>query len=713
MERRKALVYAALAAVVLSGSAWTFPAGNGEIQRIEKQLADLAKRIEREEAQIARRRPEIQKIFLELKDSGQRLRIVQAMKEIETAHRDPTSTGSEAAAEQTKRAARDLVKRVVSPDLESLLGDPLGANMVDLFQGHLTPGSDLASVLAETVQDLFPESDFDQAFDKTLKPMLFPRLAELLAERSVLERKLAEAKRREESLKAGIPAGMVEVSEGKHQIGINDKDLRRFVDYLGHHAEDVVGLWRSTPEHQIELQSFFIDVNEVTCAWYAEFLKDPENEDLTKREALPRYWDLDKGTYLEGWENRPVTDVTPMTAARFAAWMGRRLPTEQEWEAAARADRSRGEFRIWPWGDTWSRADIMCNNDMAHELPGRQFRDHRIPPMMPVGSFPQGASALGINDLAGNAFEITSSPYQPFPGFKPVRINRTPLTASDFPPDRIVIRGGDANKRDIAVSTIWRFGLALTARSSDIGFRTAASTIRGKDEVARITEGGALRRYMVDVAPVSSDKRSQRPFGALDDANPQGYTSMTTGGFDLERMLPSRAKHITLIRRDADCFNNLQIMRGEAGDRGMMIALLKVDFPVVEPALEPGTYFVMWRNSHTPPEPEKAEEPSEDGDKPARPSRPARPQGRGKEALPALPDAFEFVRLGGAKQPPVRLETFPPVVVGPDQPVRMMPRADSPELEVRIPFSIRFRRGDAMIFTFNLKLQPEIIQQLR
>jgi iron(II)-dependent oxidoreductase len=125
--------------------------------------------------------------------------------------------------------------------------------------------------------------------------------------------------------------------------------------------------------------------------------------------------------------------------------MGRRLLTESEWEAAARQGRGRGELRFWPWGDTWSVNDIRCNCDLAYEMPGRQVKHSGIPPMMPFGSFPHGASFAGVNDLSGNAFEITSSAYLAYPGFKPINQHGIRVSSSDFQEDKIAIRGGDAN----------------------------------------------------------------------------------------------------------------------------------------------------------------------------------------------------------------------------------------------------------------------------
>jgi hypothetical protein len=176
-------------------------------------------------------------------------------------------------------------------------------------------------------------------------------------------------------------------------------------------------------------------------------------------------------------------------------------------------------------------------------------------------------------------------------------------------------------------------------------------------------------------------------------------------------MLPTRAHSITVIRREADSFTNIPIMQAEAGPDGMMIALLQTDVPLLEPKLEPGTYFIRWRNSYVP-EPKEGDGSSGTGEKPVKPVKPVRPGGKKPDGPPPVPDAFEFVRLGGPMADPLRMETFPPVVVGPDQPVRMTPNADSGLIELRLPFPIKYKRGEAMIFSLNLKVAPEISKQL-
>jgi formylglycine-generating enzyme required for sulfatase activity len=688
------------------------PIQQGEIQKLEKQIADLAKRIEREEAQINKQKPGLEKVFRDLKSEAGRAAFAAALKPIETNHREPTSTGSAAAAEAMTKATREIVKKSLGASYDEIFGGLIASNLLELFQGNLDPGSDILSVVKESVEDLFPDEDWDKSFDQVLRPALSTTLDKLLVEKSLLVRQLEEARKREEASKAGIPFGMVEIPGGTHAIGINDKDIRRVLAELGHDNESLIGVWRSTPEHQVTLPSFLIDRNEVTNSWYAEFLKDEINADLAKPENLPRFWNKEQGTYPEGFGNRPVTDVSPLNAARFAKWMGRRLVREYEWEAAARLGRSKGELRLWPWGEQWSRTQIICNCDLAFENPARQVRDPKIPPMMPVGSFPEGASFVGLNDLAGNAFEITSSTYAPYPGFKDVKFPKARLTSSDFTQDSVVVRGGDANKRDIVVSTVWRFGLGLTARGLYVGFRTAASTIRGLDQVENMSEGGALRRYLVDIPPLSNDKRDGRGHGILDEKNPAGFTALTMGGFDNERMLPTRARHITVIRRDTDAFTNIAIMQGEAGTTGMVLGILKTDVPILEPKLEPGMYFIQWRNSYVP-EPKEGEGESAPEKDPKKPAKPARQGTKKGDGPPPLPDAFEFVRLGGPKGDPLRMETFPPVVIGPDQPLRLSASGAPGNLELRLPFPIRYKKGEAMIFTLNLNVDPATAEQLK
>ena len=132
----------------------------------------------------------------------------------------------------------------------------------------------------------------------------------------------------------------------------------------------------------VTLKPFYLDKTEVTNEQYALFL-------AANNYPPPPSWK--GGLFPAGAEKLPVTDVTWEDATTYAAWAGKRLPTEAEWEYTARG----GKDWLYPWGNEW-RAELANIN-------GKQLQ--------PVGSFAQGGGAFGAFDLIGNAAEWTASDY--------------------------------------------------------------------------------------------------------------------------------------------------------------------------------------------------------------------------------------------------------------------------------------------------------------
>jgi ergothioneine biosynthesis protein EgtB len=191
------------------------------------------------------------------------------------------------------------------------------------------------------------------------------------------------------------------------------------------------------PELRVEVPAFALDERPVTNAQLREFVEDGgyqdsrhwrrEDWDWRARRALdrPRSWrhagdgprvrSLLEDVPFETAAQWPAM-VSGAEAAAYARWRGARLPTEAEWHRAARATPA-GGWRRWPWGDDAPRAE----HGSFH------FR-HASP--LPVGARPQGASALGVEELVGNGWEWTSTPFAPFPGFEPMP--RYPGYSADF-----------------------------------------------------------------------------------------------------------------------------------------------------------------------------------------------------------------------------------------------------------------------------------------
>jgi ergothioneine biosynthesis protein EgtB len=181
------------------------------------------------------------------------------------------------------------------------------------------------------------------------------------------------------------------------------------------------------PAHRVHVPAFAIDEHPVRNADLVDFVEDGGYADprlwrgddwaWRTRQCLkqPHSWRRDdQGVRVRGLlEDVPFEHasqwpavVSWAEAAAYARWRGARLPTEAEWHRAARGTPSDGERR-WPWGD---------------EPPsGRHGSFHfRYASPLPVGSHPSGASAWGVQELVGNGWEWTGTPFAPFPGFQPM-----------------------------------------------------------------------------------------------------------------------------------------------------------------------------------------------------------------------------------------------------------------------------------------------------
>ncbi|HEX8138663.1 MAG TPA: SUMF1/EgtB/PvdO family nonheme iron enzyme [Pyrinomonadaceae bacterium] len=222
-------------------------------------------------------------------------------------------------------------------------------------------------------------------------------------------------------------AEMISIAGGTFQMGRND------------------GSPQEGPAHPVTVSDFSMDKTEITNAEYAEFVNE------TKR-TPPSHWP--GGKVLAGQEQWPVNNVSLDDAKAFAAWRSKRdgvtyrLPTEEEWEYAARNGQ---QGNLYPWGNSWA------NDSAVVKMVSPQG----------VGSFPGGKNRWGVMDLIGNVWEWTSSKASIYPGN-----GRLSVPAQDQ--DSYVMRGGSYASEpsgERAITATFRDWVPASTKHPTLGFR--------------------------------------------------------------------------------------------------------------------------------------------------------------------------------------------------------------------------------------------------
>lgn len=247
---------------------------------------------------------------------------------------------------------------------------------------------------------------------------------------------------------------MVRLRGGAFRMGSDEKPLLEQFPTAGAGLKAM--LRAETPAMDITLSPYWIDRYEITNAQFHRFTQ-----------ARPE-WRQDRvgGNYLHHWsggeplagrKDFPVIFVTWNAAMAYAKWAGKRLPTEAEWEFAAKGGRD----TRYPWGNQDPRPDLVNYRESGAHAPVR------------VGSYPP--NPYGLCDLSGNVWEFCLDPWQPYAGGKrpqtPADVRRMQAGAAE----RRVIRGGSYDGG--------AFNLRVTARDSHpannpvafVGFRCACS----------------------------------------------------------------------------------------------------------------------------------------------------------------------------------------------------------------------------------------------
>ena len=472
--------------------------------------------------------------------------------------------------------------------------------------------------------------------------------------------------------KSTPPPGMALVEGGRTKIGTDPDEIEQLLEAGGSALGNVAGsLAGETPQHTVDVDDFYLMVNEVTNEQYREFVKATghrppqtwgraaidagrqaflEEEGRLRREAqeqkkpVPERRTFDEAAWWEKnwkdaeWEmpremaHDPVVYVDYQDAVAYATWAGMRLPTEQEYQRAVRGDTDRD----YPWGDEWKPGVCATN-----EIP-------RVKGVYAVGSFPDSATEQGIHDLAGNVWEWTQSPYVAFPDYELIEFtigrgrNKETISApASFNANERVVVGGSVQTSALAARCTIRRGTIRSQQTAALGFRCAASTRVGEDLAEAIvadlppalrvqdesgwveyvpshalamdrwhTLGGGTEGASKSMAAPEKEQEEEKE-KEKDSGEAKGAASgIPPAGYDVI----TGYDYVIFVPVDDVYAAGLNDVRKASIEEGLVhLGLLTTDMKIQNPALEAGTYQVAIRGAGEPPKQreEKKEEPKE------------------------------------------------------------------------------------------------------
>ncbi|MFC6014134.1 ergothioneine biosynthesis protein EgtB [Nocardia lasii] len=262
------------------------------------------------------------------------------------------------------------------------------------------------------------------------------------------------------------------------QVPVDGERVLPAGEFLMGTSADPWALDNERPAHPVWVDGFAIDIAPVTNEQYLAFIADGgyERPELWsergwahRREAglfAPQFWERDG----DGWTRaafgvrtplrprQPVVHVCWFEAQAYARWAGKRLPSEAEWEKAARYDPETGASRRYPWGEDQPDART-ANLGQRHLEPAQ------------VGAYPAGASATGVHQLIGDVWEWCSSGFEAYPGFRafPYREYSEVFFGGDYR----ILRGGSFGTDEVACRGTFRNWDHPIRRQIFAGFRLA------------------------------------------------------------------------------------------------------------------------------------------------------------------------------------------------------------------------------------------------
>jgi formylglycine-generating enzyme required for sulfatase activity/predicted nucleic acid-binding Zn-ribbon protein len=247
---------------------------------------------------------------------------------------------------------------------------------------------------------------------------------------AVAAKQLAQAR-----AKFNLTKNMIEIPAGKFTMGSDTGEMDE------------------RPSHNVSLSAYYISKHPVTNKEYKRFVDEAGHDVPYMDEEWAEPYNWKNGTYPAGKGDHPVVLVTYDDALAYCKWAGKRLPTEAEWERAARGQ----DGRTYPWGDH-APSNVLCN--FASNERGTSN----------IGAYAAGASPVGALDMAGNVWEWCADSYDP--GFYK-QVNNTLDPLCNGATGLKVIRGGSWVNTANALRCTNRHSSKPDLRAAVIGFRTA------------------------------------------------------------------------------------------------------------------------------------------------------------------------------------------------------------------------------------------------
>lgn len=368
--------------------------------------------------------PEIEKIVLKSLEKNPDDRYQSARQFLEVIEEYERTGAVKVATGSIGGAARQTVvqDRHDEPSIASRTGAPVATGRTAPNDGMTAPGAYIPSQPNGTLSVDGLTVGTTTAGGRSKAPLIAGLAAVLLVSGAIaawlLMKPSAPDQSDQQNTPQGTPIGMISIPSGNFKMGRDD----------GNDFEK--------PAHDVTVQPFYIDKTEVTNQQFAEFVRQ-------RRRQPPTHWM--GGQYAPGEANIPVVNVSWYDARDYCEWANKRLPTEEEWEFAARGR----ENLLYPYGNQW-KPNFSNAGETGLQKP------------QAVGSYPDGASPFGVLDMAGNVAEWLGTDYKPYPNSpaKPDEGNK-------------IVRGGSFKNPAVEQTATDRFFYRPNAKWEYLGFRCA------------------------------------------------------------------------------------------------------------------------------------------------------------------------------------------------------------------------------------------------